>query len=401
MIKKVQCKLVAIIMGIFVIFICSLSLFSYYATKRTLDTTCETVLNSALHYSTENSALFSQNSTYPVSVVSVDYHNNSKILVNHIYQLSSSEIDELVHTALSSDSKSGTLWDGELRYMRESINITEIRIAFADITTEQNILRQQRTQNFLLAATALLICFFVSVLLAHITVEPIKNTFEMQERFIANASHELKTPLTVILSNAEMLGNSAFDSSPEQQFVRIGFIKSEAQRMKKLIEKMLQLTKYDNTLKSEQSTKVDFSFVVNNSLLTYEPLIYDQGKELVSDVSAGICIKGNPDILSQLINILLDNALKYSDENSRITAKLNTTAKRKVIFSLTSMGTPINPADYQAIFQRFYRIASDKTSGYGLGLSIAHTIVTDLHGKIWVDSDGRSSNTFFVQFDAL
>jgi signal transduction histidine kinase len=285
--------------------------------------------------------------------------------------------------------------------MRESINITEIRIAFADITTEQNILRQQRTQNFLLAATALLICFFVSVLLAHITVEPIKNTFEMQERFIANASHELKTPLTVILSNAEMLGNSAFDSSPEQQFVRIGFIKSEAQRMKKLIEKMLQLTKYDNTLKSEQSTKVDFSFVVNNSLLTYEPLIYDQGKELVSDVSAGICIKGNPDILSQLINILLDNALKYSDENSRITAKLNTTAKRKVIFSLTSMGTPINPADYQAIFQRFYRIASDKTSGYGLGLSIAHTIVTDLHGKIWVDSDGRSSNTFFVQFDAL
>jgi signal transduction histidine kinase len=68
---------------------------------------------------------------------------------------------------------------------------------------------------------------------------------------------------------------------------------------------------------------------------------------------------------------------------------------------LTSIGNPIDPCDYQIIFQRFYRTAPDKISGYGLGLSIANTIVTNLHGKIWVDSDGISSNTFYVQFDAI
>jgi signal transduction histidine kinase len=388
-------------MSIFILFICTLSVFSYYSTKRALETSCESVLNTALHYSTENKTMFSQDSAYPVAVVSVDYHNNITILTNRIYHLSSEKLEDLVRLVLSSDSKSGTLQEGQLRYMRESINITEIRIAFADISTEQNILSQQFKQNCLLAVTALIICFFVSMVLAHIIVQPIKKTFEMQECFIANVSHELKTPLTVILSNAEMLSDSAFASSPEQQIVRVGFIKSESLRMKKLIEKMLQLTKYDNILKSEPAEKVDFSFVVNNSLLTFEPLIYDQGKELISDVAAGIYIKGNSDILSQLINILLDNAIKYSDDKSKITAKLNYTAKRKVLFSLTSIGNPIDPSDYQTIFQRFYRTAPDKISGYGLGLSIANTIVTNLHGKIWVDSDGVSSNTFYVQFDAI
>lgn len=223
----------------------------------------------------------------------------------------------------------------------------------------------------------------------------------MQECFISNASHELKTPLTVILSNAEMLSNTDFASTPEQQNTRIHFIKSEAQRMKKLVEKMLQLTKYDSILISEKLSKTDLSFIVNNTLLTYEPLIYDNGKELISKVEDGIYVNGNTDILTQLINILLDNAVKYSSEKSRITAILSVTAKRKAVLSITSIGMPISSSDYQAIFQRFYRAEPSKAAGYGLGLSIAHAIVTKLQGKIWVNSDGISSNTFYVQFDTL
>lgn len=400
MIKKLQNKIIIIIMSIFVVFVCTLSVFSYFSTKHALETSCESLLNTALHYSEENKALLSQDSTYPILVVSVDYHNNINILTNRIYNLSKEEVNKLVRTSLSSNSKSGII-NGSIRYMRESLNISEIRIAFADITTEQNILNQQCTQNLFLAVTASIVFFFVSVILSKKLVQPIKNTFEMQEHFIANASHELKTPLTVILSNAEMLSNTDFASSAEQQSTRISFIKSESQRMKNLVEKMLQLTKYDTVLKSESLTRVDFSFIVNNSLLTYEPIIYDKGKELISNVENGIYINGDTDVLTQLINILLDNAIKYSFEKSRITATLTCTAKRKVIFSITSIGTPISPSDYQAIFQRFYRAESSKASGYGLGLSIANTIVTNLRGKIWVNSDGVSSNTFYVQFDTI
>lgn len=400
MIKKLQNKIIIIIMSIFVVFVCTLSVFSYFSTKHALETSCESLLNTALHYSEENKALLSQDSTYPILVVSVDYHNNINILTNRIYNLSKEEVNKLVRTSLSSNSKSGII-NGSIRYMRESLNISEIRIAFADITTEQNILNQQCTQNLFLAVTASIVFFFVSVILSKKLVQPIKNTFEMQEHFIANASHELKTPLTVILSNAEMLSNTDFASSAEQQSTRISFIKSESQRMKNLVEKMLQLTKYDTVLKSESLTRVDFSFIVNNSLLTYEPIIYDKGKELISNVENGIYINGDADVLTQLINILLDNAIKYSFEKSRITATLTCTAKRKVIFSITSIGTPISPSDYQAIFQRFYRAESSKASGYGLGLSIANTIVTNLRGKIWVNSDGVSSNTFYVQFDTI
>lgn len=400
MIKKLQNKIIIIIMSIFVVFVCTLSVFSYFSTKHALETSCESLLNTALHYSEENKALLSQDSTYPILVVSVDYHNNINILTNRIYNLSEEEVNKFVRTSLSSNSKSGII-NGSIRYMRESLNISEIRIAFADITTEQNILNQQCTQNLFLAVTASIVFFFVSVILSKKLVQPIKNTFEMQEHFIANASHELKTPLTVILSNAEMLSNTDFASSAEQQSTRISFIKSESQRMKNLVEKMLQLTKYDTVLKSESLTRVDFSFIVNNSLLTYEPIIYDKGKELISNVENGIYINGDTDVLTQLINILLDNAIKYSFEKSQITATLTCTAKRKVIFSITSIGPPISPSDYQAIFQRFYRAESSKASGYGLGLSIANTIVTNLRGKIWVNSDGVSSNTFYVQFDTI
>lgn len=400
MIEKLQYKIIIVIMSISIIFITSLSVFSYFSTKQALETSCESLLSAALHYSTESKSLLNQNPTYPFLVVSVNYHNDIDILTNHIYNLSEQEIEEIVHTSLTSNSKSGTL-DRNLRYMRKSINISEIRIAFTDITTEQTILDKQRSQNIILAVTASTIFFFVSVTLSHKLVQPIKNTLEMQECFISNASHELKTPLTVILSNAEMLSNTDFASTPEQQNTRIHFIKSEAQRMKKLVEKMLQLTKYDSILISEKLSKTDLSFIVNNTLLTYEPLIYDNGKELISKVENGIYIYGNTDILIQLINILLDNAVKYSSEKSRITAILSVTAKRKAVLSITSIGMPISSSDYQAIFQRFYRAEPSKAAGYGLGLSIAHAIVTKLQGKIWVNSDGISSNTFYVQFDTL
>lgn len=220
----------------------------------------------------------------------------------------------------------------------------------------------------------------------------------MQECFISNASHELKTPLTVILSNSEMLTSNAFASTEEQKQTRIGLIKKEALRMKKLIEDMLQLAKYDSLLKGQKFEKINFSYIVNTCLLTYEPLIYDQGKNLQTKIHDNLFINGDSEALTHLINILLDNAIKYSTEKSEISAETSITPAKKVIFSISNYGIPISPDNAPKIFQRFYRLKSD-AQGYGLGLSIALTIATNMNGRIWVESDGKAKNTFYIQFD--
>ena len=202
----------------------------------------------------------------------------------------------------------------------------------------------------------------------------------------------------MILSNSEMLTSNAFASTEEQKQTRISLIKKEALRMKKLIEDMLQLAKYDSLLKGQKFEKINFSYIVNTCLLTYEPLIYDQGKNLQTNIHDNLFINGDSEALTHLIHILLDNAIKYSTEKSEISAETSITPAKKVTFSISNYGIPISPDNASKIFQRFYRLKSD-AKGYGLGLSIALTIATNMNGKIWVESDGKAKNTFYIQFD--
>ncbi len=143
--------------------------------------------------------------------------------------------------------------------------------------------------------------------------------------------------------------------------------------------------------------KLDFSFLVCNSVLTYEPFIYDLGKKLDFNYTENIIVLGNAESLRQVIDILLDNAIKYSMPESTIKITL-TAQKRNVLLSVESYGTPFSTDDMKRIFQKFYRIGTD-SSGYGLGLSIAQSIVEEHSGRIWAETDGISTNKFIVMLD--
>lgn len=340
-----------------------------------------------------------RNTIYPLLIVSSDYKKDYQVLLNNMTNLSDEDIAALVESALSSPKKS-SLIDDTIRYLRKSVGYSDIRIAFADISTEQAILKQQLAQTIAVSVIVWFSFFITSIFLSRKLVIPIKNTFYMQECFIANASHELKTPLTVILSNSEMLASSTFASTEEQKKTRVSLIKKEALRMKKLIEDMLQLARYDSLLKGQKFEKIDFSYIVNNCLLTYEPLIYDRGKRLKTKIHDNLFINGDSDALAHLINILLDNAIKYSTDKSEISAETSITPAKKVTFSISNYGVPISSDEATKIFQRFYRLKSD-AKGYGLGLSIALTIATNMNGKIWFESDGKEKNTFYIQFDGV
>lgn len=397
MIKRLQKRIILILMCIITVFICCFSIISYNSTRQTFSGNCEAALNNAIYSVNGGGTIIRRNTIYPLLIVSSDYKKDYNVLLNNMTNLSDADIDSLVESALSSSQKSALIGD-TIRYLRVSVGYSDIRIAFADISTEQTILKQQLTQTISLSAIVWFLFFLTSVVLSRKLVIPIKNTFHMQECFIANASHELKTPLTVILSNSEMLSGNAFASTEGQKQIRISLIKKEALRMKKIIEDMLELAKYDSLLKEQKFEKINFSYIVNNCLLTYEPLIYDKGKKLHTKIHDNLFINGDSEAIAHLINILLDNAIKYSTEKSEIVAETSITRARKIVFSVSNYGAPISSENATKIFNRFYRLESN-SKGYGLGLSIALTITTNMNGKIWVESDGKEKNTFFIQFD--
>lgn len=400
MIKKLRKQIIATIMSVFSILLLIILVSIFISTKETLESSCWDKLESAIYKTYSNKSPLVQDTSLPILVVTVDYKNNVKLLVNDIENLSTDDIRELVHEVLTSKSKSSII-DGHLRFLRKSIGISDIRVAIADIQTEQSLLRKQFWQLLIIGVISILTFGILSVVLSEKLTKPVQNTILSQKDFIANASHKLKTPLTVILSNSEMLLNMDENSDRADHYSRqrLNFIHSESLRMKDLIEQLLQLAKLDSSTLPVHKEKLDFSFLVCNSILTYEPIIYDLGKNLDFNYIENITVLGNAESLRQVVDILIDNAIKYSTPETTIYVSL-TAAKRNVQFTVESYGEPIGPGDMKRIFQKFYRIGTD-SAGYGLGLSIAQSIIEEHSGSIWAETDGASKNKFIVQLNSV
>ena len=400
MIKKLRKQIIATIMSVFSILLLIILVSIFISTKETLESSCWDKLESAIYKTYSNKSPLVQDTSLPILVVTVDYKNNVKLLVNDIENLSTDDIRELVHEVLTSKSKSSII-DGHLRFLRKSIGISDIRVAIADIQTEQSLLRKQFWQLLIIGVISILTFGILSIVLSEKLTKPVQNTILSQKDFIANASHKLKTPLTVILSNSEMLLNMDENSDRADHYSRqrLNFIHSESLRMKDLIEQLLQLAKLDSSTLPVHKEKLDFSFLVCNSILTYEPIIYDLGKNLDFNYIENITVLGNAESLRQVVEILIDNAIKYSTPETTIYVSL-TAAKRNVQFTVESYGEPIGPGDMKIIFQKFYRIGTD-SAGYGLGLSIAQSIIEEHSGSIWAETDGASKNKFIVQLNSV
>ena len=400
MIKKLRKQIIATIMSVFSILLLIILVSIFISTKETLESSCWDKLESAIYKTYSNKSPLVQDTSLPILVVTVDYKNNVKLLVNDIETLSTDDIRELVHEVLTSKSKSSII-DGHLRFLRKSIGISDIRVAIADIQTEQSLLRKQFWQLLIIGVISILTFGILSIVLSEKLTKPVQNTILSQKDFIANASHKLKTPLTVILSNSEMLLNMDENSDRADRYSRqrLNFIHSESLRMKDLIEQLLQLAKLDSSTLPVHKEKLDFSFLVCNSILTYEPIIYDLGKNLDFNYIENITVLGNAESLRQVVDILIDNAIKYSTPETTIYVSL-TAAKRNVQFTVESYGEPIGPGDMKRIFQKFYRIGTD-SAGYGLGLSNAQSIIEEHSGSIWAETDGASKNKFIVQLNSV
>jgi len=174
-----------------------------------------------------------------------------------------------------------------------------------------------------------------------------------------------------------------------------------SRQMRGLVEGLLDLARVDNGIVKTTFEEFNFSAAAENCLLPFEPLFFEKGMELVSEIEPGISLQGSKSHLQQVVDILLDNAVKYGEPEKKVKVCLRR-GGHYVQLCITTAGDEISREDLKQIFRRFYRIdkARSMNQSYGLGLSIAQRIVEDHRGKIWAESE-NGFNSFYVQLPVL
>lgn len=335
-------------------------------------------------------------STTPIVCAVLSSDGEISKTVGQNAEISQQVLEQAVQQALESGPNVGTISSLDLRYLRQEMP-DGVKIAFADRSHEHDSIRSLFLSSLLVGACSLIAFFLISLFLARWALRPAERAWEQQRQFVADASHELKTPLTVILANTGIL-LSHRGSTIEQQLKWVEYTRTEAVRMKQLVDDLLFLAKSDARRMPTPREPVDLSSTAWSSLLPYESVAFEQGVTLNSSIAPDLSVLGDAGRLQQLIVILLDNACKYAGEHGAVTLTLEQ-AQSKARLTVTNTGEPIPPGELEHIFGRFYRVDQSrarKTEGYGLGLSIAKTIVEAHGGKITAQSSAQSGTSFVV-----
>lgn len=276
---------------------------------------------------------------------------------------------------------------GDYYYQMTSKDDGSTLIIFLDCTEKMTTFRQMRSSAFLLILMTVVLVFIPVWLFSGKAIKPEIENAEKQKQFITNASHELKTPLAVIRANTELVEVMYGENEWSQNTLK------QVDRMNDLIKDLVVLARYEEQRENMVYEDVDLSAVVRDASDSFKAVA--EQKELKFDVSAepDIHLKADAGAMKQLVTILLDNAVKYCDDGGEIAFTL---ARRGRNICLTSSNTFAagKDEDYSRYFERFYRADEshkiDNKGGYGIGLSIAESVVKSHHGTIKASwRDGR------------
>lgn len=232
-------------------------------------------------------------------------------------------------------------------------------------------------------------------LLAGLTLDPISKMVKKQKEFVGNASHELRTPLTSLKTEIEVaLRDKNTTLAEYKKLIQSNL--EDVNNMQRLSNYLLELNKYENSDTKVDITKIDLAEVVTRVIKKIKPIAAKKKIRIISKLQK-IKVKGNEEALTELSTILIDNAIKYSGKSKKIEVK----TRKKGLLEVSDYGIGIPPSDLPHIFERFYRSelsrSKEKVNGYGLGLSIAKSIVDKLGGKIKVKSKPGQGTTFSIQ----
>ncbi len=321
---------------------------------------------------------------------------SSKILYSNESSVDESYIYDIVNSALHKKSDKGFIEgsDYNLAYVYRKSPVG-VEMAFKDSSMYKKTIRKLIMSAVIVGGISIFLSYIICLYIANKAVKPVEEAYNSQKRFIADASHELKTPLAVVKTNVEILKANK-NETVDSQKKWIDYISFQTDRMSKLVSDLLYLAKADNNEVLGVQSKFNISDTIMNQLLSFEAVIYENELTLNCDIQEDIRFLGNKEGINQLVGILLDNAIKHSYKNKEIKVMLKE-IKGTIRFVVTNYGEVIPEEDLDKIFERFYRVDKSRSrekGGYGLGLSIAKTIVEREKGTIRAVS--RNNETSFI-----
>lgn len=335
----------------------------------------------------------------PYFYVSVNFLGDVSAAAKGYYDLSDpAMVESVIQAALEKKEPVGLLREYDLRYQRSLAPFGQT-LVFLDVSSELSTMGSLLRSCAVICLLSLSAFFGLSILLARWAIRPVETAWNQQRQFVADASHELKTPLTVILTNAELLQSPDYDDRQRGQFA--ASILTMTHQMRGLVESLLELARVDNGTATISFSQVDLSELIQEGLLPFEPVYFEKGLTLESRIQEGIWVRGSQAHLRQVLDILLDNAAKYTAPGGRVTLTFQRRGSH-CLLEVANPGPEISREDLKNIFKRFYRIdkARAMNHSYGLGLSIAQSIAEGHGGKIWAESSG-GYNRFYLQLSIL
>ncbi len=282
-------------------------------------------------------------------------------------------IQELTHICMGIDNDKGIVKYEDRYYFFSKLYFEDFatRLIVLDVSDKMFVLHQLLLNLILIGTVSLVLIFLMSNFFTNKSMKPIEIAFDKQKHFISDASHELKTPLAVVKTNLDVLNKSENLDVDDKKWLT--YATEEVDQMSKMVNEFLYLAKMDSAGKIANETIIDFSSIINGVILTMEAIAFEKHIIINENIKDDVFIRGSQDGIKRLIVILVDNAIKYCNENGEIDIILETNGNNGS-FVIKNTGTVIDAKDKDVIFEKFYRANKERerqSHSYGIGLSIA------------------------------
>ena len=395
-IRKLRLQFIAVFMGLMLVFSVAIGAVVYLERKAELEYQCMVYLLDIHNYGNKANPSAEPLTAYPpFFVIEIDNVTESARVVEGRFFLADRGVspDELIGHLVGRMDESGVLSEYGVRYFNGVREARAHRVSFIDVTYIDDALRSLLNRIVLIALTSLLPLFVASVFLSRWFAKPAKQAMDEQTKFIAKVSHELKTPVSIIRANIDLIDGEK--SADEADFIfGCENIRHECDRMTGLVEAMLMtgLTAQDTVARTE----VDFTTLLEREMLRFEVVAFDHGLTLTHEAEDGLTVTGDAIQLTRLVDIIVENAVKYCAPGGeiRVEARRRSGPGRRVRFTCANDGPELTKEQRENIFKPFYQVDGTKY-GAGLGLSIAHEIVSAMRGTIeYTYADGK--NCFII-----
>lgn len=334
-------------------------------------------------------------------VVDVRRDGTTTIIGDSPLEISPERLEAVIEEVLSASADTGECEEYPISWERAE-RAWGMRIALVDTYSRDAALRYQAFNGTVIFFVSMLALFAVSYVLSGWALKPVERAWAQQHRFVSDASHELKTPLTVILANMQILQRQEGVDQESRRWVESTI--DEAVHMKQLVEELLTLAQADERTASGQPSKsdvehIDASSVVEGCCLEFDPVAFERGCSIEESIDSGVTARIERSAYQRVIRTLLDNATKYAPKDTTVRVSLARDGKRSRLV-VSNLGEVIPQEDLEHLFDRFFRTDRARErqgeGGFGLGLAIAHSIVISYGGTIHATSSVEEGTSITV-----